>query len=210
MSTFTILLSGPLTPTSRLSRQIADSRVIAADGGMVHAEGLGLQPELWVGDFDSSSERLQAQYAHIPKQRFPVAKDKTDGELAIDAALERGASKLLLLGAMGGQTDQVLSHLLLAVGLAQKGLEVMLSSGLEEGYPLLPGWRLLELPYGSKFSLLPFSPLTGLDIVGAKWPLNRTTIELGTTLTLSNVAIGKVGIELEGGYGVAIAYPATL
>lgn len=210
MSAFTLLLGGSLEPTPRLLHQITGSRVIAADGGMIHARTLGLEPELWVGDFDSASPELQALYAHIPQQRFPAAKDKTDGELAIEAALERGATRLLLLGAMGGQTDHALAHLLLSLRLAQQGLEVLLSSGLEEGYPLWPGITTLDLPNPCTFSLLPLSNLSGLSIRGARWPLDSVAVEMGSTLTLSNVALGRVELELGSGYAVAIAYPATL
>ena len=51
MSRFVILLSGDLTVTPRLHRQIAGARVIAADSGMKHARTLGIVPELWVGRF---------------------------------------------------------------------------------------------------------------------------------------------------------------
>lgn len=46
---FTILLGGDVTVTDRLKLAVADSRVIAADGGMRHAGPLSLRPELWVG-----------------------------------------------------------------------------------------------------------------------------------------------------------------
>jgi thiamine pyrophosphokinase len=39
---FSILLGGTLTPTPRLLCQIAGSRVIAADGGILHAETLAV------------------------------------------------------------------------------------------------------------------------------------------------------------------------
>ncbi len=52
MSKFVILLSGDLMVTPRLHRQIAGSRIIAADSGMKHASTLGIVPELWVGDFE--------------------------------------------------------------------------------------------------------------------------------------------------------------
>ena len=59
MTLFLILLGGELTVTERLMRQISGARVIAADSGMRHAAALGVNPELWIGDFDSSDAALQ-------------------------------------------------------------------------------------------------------------------------------------------------------
>ena len=207
MAKFTLLLAGQLTPTERLRRQTADSRVIAADGGVVHAQALGLEPELWVGDFDSSSTQIQAAYPHLPRQTFPPNKDKTDGELAAEAALERGATELVLLGAMGGQTDHTLAHLLLAIGLARQGIRVLLSTGLEEAYPLLGGNMVLDFPSGTKFSVLALSDLSNLSIRGAQWPLHSVQMPLGSTWTVSNRSLGSLEISLKEGYGVIIAYP---
>ncbi|MCS7067268.1 MAG: thiamine diphosphokinase [Meiothermus sp.] len=210
MHPFTILLSGSALPTGRLLAQVAGSRVIAADGGMRHAALLGLQAELWVGDFDSASAELQQAYAHVPREEHPVGKDYTDGELAVQAALARGADRLILVGAMGGQTDQTLAHLLLGIRLVRQGIPTLLSSGLEEAYPLLPGSLQLELPRGSKLSLLPLGGFGGLSLRGVRWPLEGAEVPLGSTRTLSNVALGLVEVELQSGYGVVIAYPATL
>ena len=90
MSTFTILLGGELESTPLLARRIAGSRVIAADAGIAHAAALSLTPELWVGDFDSVPDDLPGAFDAVPRQEFPPEKDKTDGELAVDAAFERG------------------------------------------------------------------------------------------------------------------------
>lgn len=207
MHPFTILLSGSVTPTRRLLAQVAGSRVIAADGGMMHAAPLGLQAELWVGDFDSASQEIQQAFAHIPREEHPVGKDFTDGELAIEAALARGADRLILVGAMGGQTDQTLAHLLLGLRLAQQGIPTLLSSGYEEAYPLLAGKLQLDLPLKSKLSLLPLGGFVGLSLRGVQWPLHRFDVPLGSTRTLSNLALGPVEIELEAGYGVVIVYP---
>ncbi|GEM86090.1 thiamine diphosphokinase [Meiothermus granaticius] len=207
MSRFTLLLGGGLSPTSRLRAQITGSRCIAADGGMIHAAPLGLVPELWVGDFDSAGEELLRTYPQVPRESHPRAKDQTDGELAVGAALRRGASALVLVGATGGQTDHALGNLLLSLNLAQEGIPTLLTTGLEEAYPLLPGHRVLDLPPGSRFSLIPLTDLEGVSIRGARWPLDEAQVPLGHTLTLSNQVIGDLEIGLRSGKGLILAYP---
>lgn len=206
---YVILLSGPLSITPRLREQIKEGGVIAADGGMVHAEGLGLQPMLWVGDFDSASPELQSHYAHIPRQTYPADKDHTDAELAIQAALERGASQLVLVGALGGQTDHALTNLMLSLRLAQQGVPVLLSSGLEEALPLLPGETQLDLPAASRFSLIPLDDLIGLSIQGAQWELDRAKVHFGSSQTQSNTALGPLTLTLIQGQGLILCYPTT-
>jgi thiamine pyrophosphokinase len=207
MSRFCILLGGPVTFTRRLRQQTSACRAIAADGGMAHARALGITVELWVGDFDSSSPELENQYREIERHGFPVAKDMTDGDLAARAAIERGATSLVLVGALGGQTDHAFAHLTLALRLTRSGYATMLTSGFEEAHPLLPGKLALSLPLDSRLSVLPLSDLAGLSISGTRWPLNDVDVELGSTLTLSNLVRSDVEVSLVSGYGAVIAYP---
>jgi thiamine pyrophosphokinase len=207
MSRFTILLNGPVAVTGRLKQQTLGTRAIAADGGMAHAVPLGLGVELWIGDFDSTSEALAARHRDIPRERFSAAKDKTDGELAADAAIARGATSMLFVGGFGGQSDHALGHFALAIRLARAGIPAMLSSGEEEAYPVLPGSMRPSLPLGSRMSIIALADLTGLTLRGAHWPLRDAEIPLGSTCTLSNIVTGSIEIELASGYGVLIAYP---
>jgi thiamine pyrophosphokinase len=208
MTKFTILVGGVLHLTSRLRRQVAGSRAIAADSGMAHAALLGLNVELWVGDFDSASPELVEQHSEIERRVFPVAKDATDSELAVRAARERGATAIVLAGGFGGQTDHALAHILLGVRLESEGIDTLITSGSEEAYPLLAdSARRLELPHGSRMSIVAFSALEGLTITGVEWPLERRHVSMGSTLTLSNVARGPVTVSLGRGHGVIIAYP---
>nr|WP_316656865.1 thiamine diphosphokinase [uncultured Gellertiella sp.] len=205
---FTILLGGTLVATDRVRAAVADSRVIAADSGMRHAAALGLLPELWVGDFDSADQALLDAWPEVERQPYPAQKAATDGEIAISEAIARGARSLLLLGAMGGErSDHALQHFAQALQLKAEGFEVMLSSGEEEGLPLLAGEIEVDLPGGSLFSIVGFSRLDGLSIRGARYPLENFTLPFGSSRTISNVALGPVHLTLEGGCGLFLARP---
>jgi thiamine pyrophosphokinase len=211
MSRFAILLGGGLVRTPRLDAQVAGARVIAADSGIRYAASLGVTPELWVGDFDSVPPVLPAHYADIPRKTFPHEKDKTDGELAIDEALGLGATSLMLCGAFGGQrADHEFLHLALAVQLAEAGIEVTLTSGSQEGFPLLPGTTEFDYEDGTLFSILGFSELFGLSVESAKWPLHNVEVAFGSSLTISNETRGRLRISLERGRAVLLAHPYPL
>ncbi|CDN49937.1 thiamine diphosphokinase [Neorhizobium galegae] len=207
-STFTILLGGSLTVTDRLRDAIDGSRFIAADSGMRHAVALGVKPELWVGDFDSSDAALIAQFPDVERQTYPPAKSETDGEIATSEATDRGATRLIFVGALGGErSDHALQHLFHAMGLAERGLDILLTSGDEEALPLLPGARTLDLPKGSLFSVIGFSDLEGLDIIGARYPLDNFSLPFGSSRTVSNVAEGQVDFHLRKGKAMILARP---
>lgn len=212
MSQFTILLGGDLVPTPLLERQIEGTRVIAADAGIGHAAMLGLLPELWVGDFDSIPPDLPKRLASVPRRTFPPEKDKTDGELAIEAALDLGATSLILAGAFGGaRADHAFLHLALADQLAESGTAVLLTSGAQEGVPLLSGSpREFDYADGTLFSILGFSELSGLSVEGAKWPLDRVEVAFGSSLTLSNEVEGRLRITLGSGRALLLAHPYPL
>lgn len=208
MTLFTILLGGDLAVTPRLEAASAGARYIAADGGMRHARALGVTPELWVGDFDSSTESLKKNWPDVERRDFPPAKAATDGELAVQVALERGATALILAGALGGErSDHALMHLLHASHLAESGLDVLLTSGIEEAYPLLPGDREINLPRGSLFSVLGLTALTGLTLANVRYPLQAFALPFGSTRTISNVAEGPVRLSLQSGRGILLARP---
>lgn len=206
MSDFMILLGGELTVTPRVAALARASRLVAADSGIRHAPRLGLVPELWVGDFDSASADDFARHADVPRETFPAAKDQTDGELAVEIALARGATALTIAGAFGGpRADHAYLHMAMALRLAERGIPVTLTSGVQEGHPLLRGSRQFDFAYGTLFSVLGFSDLDGLSIVGAEWPLDRIHMPFGSSLTISNRVNGPLTVSLNKGRAILVA-----
>jgi thiamine pyrophosphokinase len=208
MSRFVILLGGELVRTPRVDREVVGARVIAADGGMRHAATLGVVPELWTGDFDSVSDALVAEWARVPREVFPAGKDMTDGELAVVAALARGATSLLLAGAFGGpRADHAFLHLALALRLSEQGVPTVVTGGAQEGHPLPIGRTAFDYAPGTQFSILGFSDLAGLSVEGARWPLDRIDMPFGSSLTISNEVTDNLQISLESGRAMLVAHP---
>ena len=90
--------------------------VIAADGGALKAELLGLRPDVVIGDLDSLSQgklaELEATGAEVV--RHPMDKDASDTELAVLEAVRRGATEIVIVAALGGlRFDHALANVLL-------------------------------------------------------------------------------------------------
>lgn len=208
MSLFTILLGGEFSLTPRALAQVASTRIIAADSGIRHAAALGVTPELWVGDFDSVPDGLDPSLAAVERLKFPVAKAKTDGELAVDEAIARGATSLVLVGAFGGpRVDHAFLHLTLAIRLAEQDMPVLLTGGAQEGTPLRPGEADFDYAPGTIFSVIGFEDLSGLTLEGARWPLDDFSLPFGSSRTISNEVVGDLVVRLGAGRAMLIAHP---
>jgi thiamine pyrophosphokinase len=208
---FTILLGGEISSTERLLSLTANTRAIAADSGMRHASALNLMPELWVGDFDSTDQALRDTYSSVEQQPYPAAKAVTDGEIAVEEAIKRGARELILVGALGGErSDHALQHYAYALSLAQNGFRVVLTSGDEEAYPLLKGTLTLDQPEHSLLSVIGFTDLSGLDIDNVEYPLDNFSLPFGSSRTVSNISKGKVQLHLREGKAIVLCRPYDL
>ena len=201
MSKFAILLNGEITVTERLLAQVDGCEVIAADSGIRNAEALGLNVDLWVGDFDSTTPAEYEKYKNASRETWPEDKDLTDGEIALAAAVKRGATSIVLVGAFGGRIAHVTSNMLL--GFQFDG-QTVLTSGLEEGLPIddtiMPDW-----PGDTIFSILAFDDLKGVSIRGAKWPLDDVSVPAGSSRTLSNVVAGQLQVTVKTGRALLVA-----
>lgn len=171
--------------------------VIAADGGYDVARAAGLEPSVIVGDLDSLSEAgLQwAQLHHVDIRRHPTDKDQTDTALAIEHAIALGADSLLLCGP--DRTDRI-DHLLGAViALGAPLLAAMEHVSARLGstvvHVLHPGHSVtLDLPVGAVFSVLALhGASTGVQVVGARWPLTDATLPAAETRGISNSSTGR-------------------
>jgi thiamine pyrophosphokinase len=165
--------------------------VVAADGGAAWLDRLGRRPHLLVGDLDSVEpsvvKRLAAAGTEV--ERHPADKDASDTELALLAARARGATEVVLLGALGGdRLDHELANLLLLADPDLADVPVITVRGGTSVRVLRPGSSLdLEAEVGDLVSLLPLGgDAGGVTTSGLRWPLADATLRVGRSRGLSN------------------------
>ena len=172
--------------------------VIAADGGLVRARGLGMTPQVLVGDLDSLAPAAVAgaRDQGIEVIRASVDKDESDTELALLEAVRRGATRVTVLGAFGGpRLDHALANVWLLAHPALAGVRVtLLDAGTRLDLVAAPGpdgspvERGLPGPVGGLVSLLPHGgDVTGITTHGLRYPLDDEPLLVGPARGLSNV-----------------------
>ncbi len=174
--------------------------VVAADGGWDKARLLGITPDLLVGDADSLPEARFDELAAqgVPIERSPVAKDESDAELALRAALMRGATHVSVLGALGGaRFDHAMANVCLLDLPDPDDAQVDLLDGTTRvrllRAPAADGAALdcaLDGATGDLVTLLPLGmAAVGVTTSGLQYPLRDETLALGPARGLSNVRI---------------------
>lgn len=110
-----LLITGGRPPATNWLRQMARTvrhgEVWAADHGVDACRAAGMLPDKLLGDGDSAGidSWRWAEAAGVPTKKFPVAKDLTDTQLAIEGLAQMGAPYIIVTGAFGGRFDHAYS-----------------------------------------------------------------------------------------------------
>ncbi|WP_273400769.1 thiamine diphosphokinase [Clostridium sp. AF02-29] len=179
--------------------------VIAADAGLEVLRPLHISPNAVVGDLDTVDKKVLEEYQNQPGIEFEIhkpEKDETDTELALLTAARQGCEAVDILGALGGRMDHAIGNIQLMYQFFCQGMEVNIYDARNRLY-LLGVHKVFhrEEVYGKYISFLPMTEtVEGLTLRGFKYPLQRRTIGLGTSLCISNELKREEGIlELEKG-----------
>jgi len=180
--------------------------IIAADSGAMHLRGFNLAPHILVGDFDSADPEA---LSHISPQtqivRFPVEKDMTDSELAVMTALEKGATNIVLLAAMGTRCDHTLSNIFLLKKLLDMGVDALIADEQNE-IRIINKSITLKREEGCFISLLPVNgSAKGVTTSGLYYPLYKATLDVGSSRGISNFFTeNEAQVTLDEGYLLVI------
>ena len=188
-----------------------DAIVIAADGGYLHAEILGLELHTVVGDLDSISKKTGSSFFEqgIRIHSSPAEKDETDLALALLHATSLGVDRILILGAIGGRLDMSIANLLLMTLPSLAKIQVEMWVATQTAWIIRPpGDEVLGQP-GDTLSLIPLAGTAkGITTSNLAYPLQNEKLRAGFSRGLSNVLTGSTAsIELQEGHLLAILTP---
>ena len=184
----------------------ADAVVIAADSGLGVATALGLDVDLVVGDLDSvdlgALERARA--AGVEVREHPPDKDRTDLALAMDAGVEAGADRIVVVGGHGGRLDHLLANALLLASPDYADVDVVARMGEATLHVVRDEVTLSGAP-GELVTLLPVhGPAHGVRTAGLLYPLDGETLTAGSSRGVSNeLAVPEARVAV--GDGVLLA-----
>lgn len=186
---------------------LARPLVIAADSGLELALTGAWAADLVVGDLDSADPRLldAAEAAGARIERHPAAKDATDLELALDAALDAGVTRVVVVGGHGGRLDHELANIALLGAARYASLTISAAMG--------PAWvhvvRHRAAWSGQRGDLVTLlalhGPVAGITTTGLLYPLDGATLSPGSTRGVSNEHLEPdAGVEVATGTLVVV------
>ncbi len=159
-----------------------DDFYICCDSGLKHRAGLGIVPDLIVGDFDSHEN----PHLDVETIVLPCEKDDTDTVFAVKEALKRGFEEFLLVGVIGGRLDHTLGNVSILLMLDAQGKRAVAMDDFSELEIVSDRPAKIENRY-AYFSLLNISG-TARDVTirGAKYPLEGAEITCEYQYGVSN------------------------
>jgi thiamine pyrophosphokinase len=205
--TVLVIAGGDQVTAIELGPVPTDAYVIAADSGIDRAAALGLRVDLAVGDFDSVTpaalEAVAAAGATV--ERHPEAKDHTDLDLALEAALALRPAQVTVVGGHGGRLDHFLANALLLASPAYAELDIVATMGPARVTVVRREAELHGVP-GDLVTLVPVhGPAVAVETDGLLYPLAGEDLAPGSTRGVSNELAAPVAtVRLAAGVLLAI------
>ncbi|MBQ9080410.1 MAG: thiamine diphosphokinase [Clostridia bacterium] len=180
-----IYAGGRISPDNITEHPKSGDLTIAADSGLRNAKLLGERVDIMLGDMDSLGDTNIPEGAE--RLNFPPEKDLTDTQLAVEAAIVRGADDIVIVGGLDGRLDHTLSVMGILVDLYERGIHAIALSGdnriryIKSTSTLLPrsGYKYLSL-------LAADAKVKGVSVEGCKYPLSNATLTTRLQFAVSN------------------------
>ena len=164
-----------------------DDFFVFCDSGLKHMPGLGVKPDLIVGDFDSWED----PHMDVETIVLPAEKDDTDTFFAAKEMVKRGFDAFLLVGVIGARLDHTLANLSILLMLDEADKDAKAIDDYSEMEVISAkagktGRASIEDSF-SFFSLLNITGTAeGISIRNAKYPLEDGKVDCSYQYAVSN------------------------
>lgn len=183
-----IFLHGNLTDATHVKEYFSDSFIICADGGVEHALSLGITPQVVIGDFDSVSgdHRVFLESNHVVLKTYPREKDFTDGELAVQYAIDHNYPEIIITGLLGDRLDHLTANLMFLTSLSRDH-NISIVEHDQKVY-FVHDSITIQGKSADEVSLIPLQKkCTGISTSGLQYGLHDASLPIGSTRGISNV-----------------------
>lgn len=184
-----IVSAAPISDYKKISSFFRnDDFFVFCDGGLVHKESLGVEPDLVVGDFDSFDKGKVPSF--IETISLPREKDDTDTFFAIKECIRRGFSDFLLVGMVGNRFDHSLCNISALIYLYNRGKKAFILDDFSEMEIIGADNKGVVSDKYSYFSVMNVAgDVSGVTIKNAKYNLENSAIRAEFSLGVSNEVI---------------------
>lgn len=177
-----------------------EAYIIACDGGLRHCRAMMIMPNVMLGDFDSANKEDIEFFDNLGVliEEYPVKKDKTDMEIAIDLAIEKQSDEIYIVGGLGSRFDHSLANVHILLRPVRLGIRACL---LDENNIITLVEDSIDIvgEKGQTVSLLPLTTkVKGINTKHMEYELKNAEMEIGSSLGVSNVMtedIATVSVE---------------
>lgn len=183
----------------------SNSLLIAVDGGAKYCLEMGLEANVFIGDFDSADEQSLSQITKAERAeaaeviRLPKEKDDTDMLAALKYGMEQGCREFYIYGGYGGRLDHTLANIQCLLYLKRRNCHGCLLDQNARTFVI----KDEEVCFGAEeqgtLSLFSLNgEAYGVSISGLKYPLENDTMTNDFPIGISNEFIGlesRISVE---------------
>ena len=200
-----LIVAGGVKPKDEIINYYSEQceLIIGVDKGCNYLFEAKVKPHYIVGDFDSSNldviDEIVRQGA--VKYQYQCEKNFTDSEEAFELGISKNAKRIIFLGATGQRFDHTLGNL----GLLLKALKSgVLSEIVDDRNKMFLINENTVIKRDKEYKYVSFlaynSKVEEFSIKGAKYNLDKYTLEIGDSRTVSNEFItDEIRLELSNG-----------
>ncbi len=187
-------IKNPLYTYKRITAEYGFSAkdiVIAADGGAANCLKMGLVPDIVIGDMDSIEdevrEKLDLKSNNIKYIQTTCEKDESDTRLAVEYAVNAGAKKIIIAGAIGDRLDHSFANLVLLSSPFPEDVDIKILTDNSEIF-VVKNSCVINGQIGKLISIFSLTPYTFfIETSGLKYRLKNEKLLLSPVRGLSNI-----------------------